>query len=302
MSAAHGPSSTREPRAVACMEVWGGSGRFSGLLSMPGNDVSVVSEPHAGGAEGGDVYYLSNCAAGSITRFVLADISGHGVEAAGIARMLRDLMRRHINTANQTRFALELNRAFLAAADGARFATALLATYFAPTDHLVICNAGHPRPLHFSAATGEWRVLDGQSRDASTGRKAGIANLPLGIIEPTNYEQFAVRLGRDDVVLVYSDALTEARGVDGAMLGESGLLAEAARVDPTSPDIAERVLSAVRARTPDGIDDDATVIAIRHNAADPPAPGLSAVWAAAAAMLGLGIRESLPGSGAAQPV
>ena len=294
MTIEHDAPASGPARPIACMEVWGGSGRFRGLLSLPGNDVSVVSTPHDGSAEGGDVYYLSNCAAGFITRFVLADISGHGREAANIARTLRDLMRRHINAADQTRFALDLNRAFLAAADGARFATALLATYFAPTDHLVICNAGHPRPLHYSAAARRWRVLDGRIDGAHDAARVGITNLPLGIIEPANYAQFAVRLGLGDVVLLYSDALTEARLADGSMLGEAGLLALAERLDPARPDLAEHISELLEAAAPNGTDDDATVIAIRHNAADPPPTTWRARWSAAAAMLGLGVTYSSP--------
>lgn len=277
------------------MEVWGGSSRFRGHLSMPGNDVSVVSEPCEGGAEGGDVYYLSNCAAGLITRVILADISGHGAGMAGVARELRDLMRRHINTADQTRLAAGLNHAF-AGAGGGTFATALLLTYFAPTDHLIVCNAGHPRPLLYRAASREWSALDGKAPGvlAAGAGAVGIANLPLGILDPIGYEQVAVRLERGDLVVLFSDALIEA-AAGGKQIGEAGLL-EIARglTDAERTDAAAAIHAAVMRVSEGPLGDDATVVALHHNAADPPPAGWRSRAGVLAGMLGLGVTHSAP--------
>ena len=46
-------------------------------------------------------YYASSCAAGRITRLLLADVSGHGKSVAAIAADLRLLMRRFINRWDQ---------------------------------------------------------------------------------------------------------------------------------------------------------------------------------------------------------
>lgn len=170
------------------MEVWGGHDGFVGEVSVPGNDVFVGCTPHHGEAQGGDIYYVSNCAAGLITRFVLADVAGHGSVVASTAAGLRDLMRRSINTPDQSRFARSLNTRF--SRESGRFATAVLVSYFAPTDHAIICNAGHPRPLHYSAPRGEWRYLDADVPDAlgaSRQGEIGASNLPLGVIDPTEY-------------------------------------------------------------------------------------------------------------------
>lgn len=64
-----------------------------------------------------------------------------------MAIQLRRLMRNHMNRLDQTRFIRDLNREFVALADKGMFATALMASYYAPTEHLVVCNAGHPRPF-----------------------------------------------------------------------------------------------------------------------------------------------------------
>ncbi|MCC6677002.1 MAG: serine/threonine-protein phosphatase [Phycisphaerales bacterium] len=283
-----------QSREIACMEVWGGNEAFTGSVSVPGHDVFISCDPHTGTSHGGDVYYVSNCAAGLITRFILADISGHGPEAAPVARRLRGLMRRHINTADQSRFARALNTEFADLAADGRFATALLLTYFAPTDHLILCNAGHPRPLHYDAERRRWGLLDAEApgavvlaRDASS---LGVNNLPLGILAPTSYQQFGIKMNPGDLVVIYSDALMEAAPPGGRPIGELGLLRLAARLDPGDPASLRAGLleAALEVSGRDRLDDDATVIVMHHNAVDPPRATLRARARALAHLIGIG--------------
>ena len=88
------------PVELRCMEIWGGSARTEQAVSVPGIDVYVRSQTYKGNDRGGDLYYVSQCGLGNIARFVLADVSGHGAEASGVAAMLARLMRKHINTAD----------------------------------------------------------------------------------------------------------------------------------------------------------------------------------------------------------
>lgn len=274
------------------MEVWGGHDGFLGEVSVPGNDVYVGCTPHEGDAQGGDIYYVSNCAAGLITRFVLADVAGHGSVVAATAAGLRDLMRRSINTPDQSRFAKALNKQFTR--EGGRFATAVLVSYFAPTDHAIICNAGHPRPLHYSVTGGEWRFLDADVPDALGAERSGevgASNLPLGVIDPTAYEQFAIRLERGDLLAMYSDAFLEARGADGKPWGEDGLLDVVRNATQSGVDasrLREQVLAEITRRTGDErLDDDATMIVLHHNASDPPEQSLGERIIVLGKMLGL---------------
>lgn len=255
------------------MEVWGGNGPAHLPLRLPGNDVFVSCRPWRGQRAGGDIYYLSNCMSGIITRFVLADIAGHGEGSSDLAITLRRLMRKHINTVDQSAFARALNRDFGELASVGRFATALIATYFAPTDELILCNAGHPPPLHFRAADARWQLLTHESPPAG---RAGVPDLPLGIIEPTTYHQYALRLDPNDVVVMYTDALIEAPAASGGPLGPAGLLALCDGIPTTDPAaLAENILSRVRAAGNSAeLDDDATVMVLRHNARNPPRPSL----------------------------
>jgi serine phosphatase RsbU (regulator of sigma subunit) len=202
------------------MEVWGGNETADSAVSMPGLEVFIYSRPYANSQVGGDVHYVSRCGTGRIARLLVADVSGHGAEVSEIAINLRNLMRKFVNFLDQSRFVESLNREFAGSSVGGNFATAVVGTFWAPTQYLVTCNAGHPPPLHFRRALGKWEYLDPASEQSGDGP----ANLPLGIIEPTRYDAHGVRLEAGDMVLIYTDSLTEARGVSGELLGEKRLL------------------------------------------------------------------------------
>jgi serine phosphatase RsbU (regulator of sigma subunit) len=265
------PAEAPDRHAMKCMEIWGGSHAVESAVTMPGLDTWVYSRPHQGAAEGGDVHYVSLCGEGVITRLVVADISGHGAAVAKFAGMLRGLLRRHINTQSQVRLVRALNREFAALGELQRFATAVVATYLASHDRLTVCNAGHPRPLYNRAASREWMLLTGAVGDPD----AGGTNLPLGVDDESPYEQFAIPLGRGDLVVVYTDALTEASDPAGQMLGEPGLLAVARGLDPGDPLLFGPALleGVARHRAGRSADDDVTVLVLHHNAG--PMPRLS---------------------------
>lgn len=290
----------REHHSIACMEVWGGSSAFAGVVAVPGHDVQVACTPHVGDQNGGDIYYVSGCNSGLITRFVLADVAGHGEKVAALARGLRDLMRKHINTADQTGFARALNAAFAGLEHGGRFATALLVTYLSTTDHLIVCNAGHPPPLLYRAKVGAWYLLTSKTPGVRAARGdtegVGIRNLPLGVLDPTDYEQIALGLDEGDRVLMYTDALMEATLPDGRQIGAQGVLDAAKSLDPASPDLAR--LLQVRVGEVAGtreFDDDATVIALFHTGSNPPRMTVRDLPHRVAGWLGLGGLDTAPG-------
>src|SRR5215207_8163354 len=129
---------------MQCMEVWGGNRNADSGVVMAGLDAWVYSKPFGGADGGGDVYYVSSCATGRITRLLVADVAGHGDKVSSIAKELRTLMRRHVNQIDQSRFVQSMNRQFSGLGGAGSFATALVTTFFAPTNHLSLCNAGHP--------------------------------------------------------------------------------------------------------------------------------------------------------------
>ena len=75
---------------------------------------------------------------------------------------------------------------------------------------LTFADAGHNPTLCLRAATGEVEPL------ATSG-------LPIGVLPDGMYDEQRIELATDDVLLVYTDGLTEARSPDGSEFGEDGL-------------------------------------------------------------------------------
>ena len=176
-------SEDQDGHALHCMEIWGGVEPVEREVSTPGLDLWVFSRPFHGDQQGGDVYYVTLCGGGVITRIVVADVSGHGSVVAEFSTSLRSLLRKNINQKSQKRLVEKLNRQFTEMAEMRRFATALVMTYLASHDRLSICNAGHPRPLFYRASERAWSLL---TQPESQQKSAG--NLPLGLDEETRYQ------------------------------------------------------------------------------------------------------------------
>ncbi len=245
---------------MQCMEVWGGNRGVYKAFEMPGLQAWIYSRPHGDAGVGGDVYYLSSCASGRISRMLLADVSGHGPEVADLATGLRGLMRRNVNVTRQTRFVEGMNREFARLADQGAFATALVATYFQPTRRFSLCNAGHPHPLLYDASARAWSEIGSAASPAS-----GFANLPLGLYDQTVYEQTETVLDAGDMVLLYSDALTESLDAQGEALRTAGVLRMMESLPVDSPsELLAQLLETIETNHPGNADhDDLTVMLCR---------------------------------------
>lgn len=280
----HRAAPDRPEHRLDCLEVWGGTGGIDSAVQVSGLDVWAYSQP-ADDVAGGDLYLVSMCACAQVSRFLVADVAGHNAEAARVAHRLRRLMRKHINKPDQTRLAWSLNQDFDGMARHGKFATAVLATYFPPANQLIICNAGHPRPLWYQAEHDRWTVLDPEQ----TASVECVNNLPLGVSGDVPYDQFAIRLARSDLVLFYTDGLTEARTKQGQMLRESGVLEIIEQIDPTD---AARFLPALKAKLGDLAGentraDDVTLLLLSANGQPPPHQSITQKIRVTAKMLGL---------------
>lgn len=257
--------------ALACLEVWGGNGNMEQEVDLPGLAGWVYSKPFAGSSAGGDLYYLSVCSQGALTRISLADISGHGEKVSQVADCLRGLLLKHINTFDQSDLLHDLNQSFeQQCLRGMRFASLILMGIYgqpgsADAGTVVFSNAGQPSPLWYRARTGSWVYLE----QAVARTEAPLTNLPLGIIPGTDYRQNVAKLEPGDLLLLYSDGLLEARNPRGDFLGEDGLLALAQEVPVNSPQLAGQVLlEKVRAFRQDASgQDDETLLALQRPSA-----------------------------------
>jgi sigma-B regulation protein RsbU (phosphoserine phosphatase) len=248
------------------MEIWGGNRFVESSVELPGLDASVYSQPHGGNEGGGDVHYVSSCAAGMIARVLVADVAGHGSRVAETADRLRRLMRRHVNDHDQLRLMRSLNRAFAAVSTAGRFATAIAFTFDATTGRLIVSNAGHPPPLWHRGGRDGWHYLE-QSEEAKGDNGSGPLDVPFGIDDSVEYGRFEVTLRPGDAVIVYTDSLPEARLDDERMLDREGLLDVLRQLGPTpAPNrLVPELLSAINMRTGRPFDDDVTILAFSPN-------------------------------------
>ena len=253
---------TTSPR-MNCMEIWGGNTARSESLQTVGIDLFIESRPFANQPGGGDIYYLTSCASGRITRMLLADVSGHGEAASGLAISLRNLMRRHVNSIDQQNFVEAMNREFGAVGESA-FATAVVASYFHPTRKLSVALAGHPNPMVYRASTDRWELLE-----PTDDRGNRVSGLPWGIHEQGSYPSGSIHVEPGDTLLLLTDAFIELETKAGTRLGMSGLLEvlnELQQEQGTAAapaEIASRLRRRLKQRCHDQVDDDATLIVAR---------------------------------------
>jgi sigma-B regulation protein RsbU (phosphoserine phosphatase) len=252
---------TEQPYRLACLELHGGNQEGSYSAELPGLSGWVSCLPLGASEGGGDLYYLTACSQGVIARVVLADVAGHGEVVSSAAVGLRDALREHVDHWDQSMLIRRLNESILRGGPHSRFATAFLASFYRESGELLFTNAGHPPPLWYRAATKEWSLLVD-----STPYSKEIVDLPLGMIAGTSYSQTAVQLEMGDLLLLYTDGISESWDESGEQLGLDRLLSIARTLPVESAAAAGRaLLSAVeRFRGLEPRSDDETVVALQR--------------------------------------
>ncbi len=218
---------------LACLEVRGGNYLAAYSAELPGLTGWISCHPLQPSPSGGDVYYMSACSQGVVARVVLADVAGHGEAVSAAADRLRDALRQHVEQWDQSTLIRQLNDTFLAGADKSQFATAFLASFDSSSGELLFTDAGHVPPLWYRAAAQEWTLLS-----ESTPLSKEIVDLPLGLIAGTSYSQTAVQLERGDLLLLYTDGISESYDESGTQLGLERLLSIARSLPTESPAVA----------------------------------------------------------------
>jgi serine phosphatase RsbU (regulator of sigma subunit) len=209
------------PHTIMCTEIWGAKSNVAHSVELPGLSGWVYSAPIELGQDGGDIHYLSVCEYGVLCRVALADVSGHGRAVTVAAERLLGLIRRHINQSEQRDFLRELSEALRKAsnAEDVTFATALVIGFDSNSGQLVFTNAGHPPPLWYHADERRWTWLRQSSADAS--RAVG---LPLGMnFSGSDYADTVIKLGVGDLLICYTDGLSEAADSTGRQIGDEFL-------------------------------------------------------------------------------
>ncbi len=230
-----------EPYSLGCNEVWGGNREVARTVALSGLVAWVYSSPLHGDS-GGDLHYLSVCDYGIfsrvLSRVLLADVMGHGESVSDVAKDLHGMMHKHINTWDQSDLMKELNQSFRDGVTGFNFATLVILGYNSTNCQLVFTNAGHPPPLWYRAADGEWSWLE----DGNPSNVDNPEDLPVGMIPGTDYRQSVTSFTPSDKLILYTDGITDAENRSGEPLGRDRLLQWARLLPGDTPDETGRAL------------------------------------------------------------
>ena len=155
---------------------------------------------------GGDFYDFVELEAGNIVG-VLADVSGKGISASLLSSMLLGCLQMQLRARIPLDEALHrLNRFLCEKSSASRFVTMFLFTLDTEGGGKYI-SAGHNPTYMFRAATGEIEEIESN-------------NMIVGAFPFARFDTAPLQLNRGDVLVAYSDGLTEAENPQGEMLGE----------------------------------------------------------------------------------
>jgi serine phosphatase RsbU (regulator of sigma subunit) len=220
--------------------------------ALPGYDVAGASHPAQ--EIGGDYYDFIPLAEGRWA-LALGDVSGKGLPASLLMANLQATLRgqAHYNPGARDCLAWA-NRLLFRSTDPEKFATCFYAVLDPAAHTLDYANAGHERPLLFGGD------------DGAAPRRLIRGGLMLGALAEWSYQSETVPLAPGDLVVCYSDGVTDARNADGEEFGEARLidLVRAARPAPAAV-VLERIVAAVQAHVAGAPQfDDLTLVVLRR--------------------------------------
>ena len=159
---------------------------------------------------GGDFYDFQQLSSGEWVG-VLADVSGKGMGAALLSSMVLGALSVEFHSSTQPQEVLNrVNQLLCEKSLPYQFVTLFL-FLLSPQGLGQFISAGHNPAYLFRSATGKIEELESN------------ANV-LGLFNTASYESGAFRLDKGDILVVYSDGLTDAQNPQEEMFGEERLL------------------------------------------------------------------------------
>jgi serine phosphatase RsbU (regulator of sigma subunit) len=216
--------------------------------SVPGLDLACVYRSASElGQLGGDFYDVFPMADGRVG-VLIGDVSGRGLDAAALAVVMRTSLRASAYYTSSPAQVLERANRLLLDLASRGFVTAFFGTIEPGSGELLCGSAGHPPAILLGA--GGAAMLDSGSP-------------VLGVFAGAAYKEGRYRLGPDDVLLLYTDGLTEAKA-EGELFGEDRLMAQAAPLGALSPaELTQTLYSQVLAFAGGTLGDDLALLALR---------------------------------------
>ena len=177
---------------------------------------------------GGDYYDFEQLHDGS-WGFLVADASGHGVPAAVVMAMIHAIVHAYpeeVETAGQVMN--RLNGYLVNCGIEGSFATCFVGILHPESGRLRCANAGHDPALLFTRATGDVTEVG----EASA--------LPLGILEENPAQEMDLALASGDVLLVYTDGITEMHSPKQGIFTRERLIDSLRRHGPGGAEVVRR--------------------------------------------------------------
>jgi phosphoserine phosphatase RsbU/P len=213
-------------------------------------DLDIAARIHSAREVCGDLYDFLTYGSQQLG-VALGDVSGKGTAAAlygAVATgMMRSLSPQKLQPAE---FLRVLNQLVSDRRVEGRYMTMCFATWQKARNKLRLANAGQTQPLLWKEGHVEQITLTG---------------FPIGIFDDATYDEWSVTLASGDILLFFSDGLTEASNREGKFFG-TGRIKEllAANANLTSSQLADRLLEAVQDFTEGGpITDDRALVVMK---------------------------------------
>jgi sigma-B regulation protein RsbU (phosphoserine phosphatase) len=196
---------------------------------VPGVDLAAVYVPCF--QLGGDFYDFIQLPDDNIG-LAVADVAGKGVPASLIMASVRAALRAQVdNVYYLYEVVRRVNLMLYRDTTASEFVTLFYGVLDARTKHFTFCNAGHPPAL----------ILRNSEIIELTAD-----NMVLGINPDEQYRQTVVELKRGDILLMYTDGLTDAMNFQQEIFGKQRLLEAFKKGGDTAEHVTENILWEVR--------------------------------------------------------
>ncbi|HZD60197.1 MAG TPA: MEDS domain-containing protein [Anaerolineae bacterium] len=197
---------------------------------------------------GGDFYDLFEMDHGKVG-IILGDVSGKGLEAATMTSAVRNTIRAYALEGNRPAEVMaKTNNAVKAISSAASFITVFFAILDVNTGELLYCSAGHP-PAIIKRKNQYVELLRERS-------------LVIGAFANVKYEAAKAHLDRGDILILYTDGITEARN-HGALYGEKRLVKLIDSLEPIpAQEVPQTILDDVTTYAGGKLVDDMALLAV----------------------------------------
>ena len=230
---------------------------FPPFLDYPDSTIFASMAPAK--EVGGDFYDFFVVGKNKLA-FAIADTSGKGIPAALFMMKARTLIKTHALSGNDPRELLEAaNNQLCQNNDTGMFVTAFIGILDTKLNILRYANAGHMPPILLRGSQVGWMPV--------------VPGLALGVLENISFVTQEIAFEKDDLLLLYTDGVTEAVDKKDELFGNKRLMSllsmklkEAAEIESTiSPkELIQTVSDAIKQFAADAEQaDDITMLAIR---------------------------------------